>query len=79
MNGLVILGGPSLGGMPKLRKLVSALSYMLGISLKDGLELWSIFHDELDLDGNGHLDKQELSLALSKAGEIDIILYGLSL
>lgn len=31
-------------------------------------ELWSIFHDELDLDGNGHLDKQELALALSKAG-----------
>ncbi|KAG1872678.1 mitochondrial carrier [Suillus tomentosus] len=31
-------------------------------------ELWSIFHDELDLDGNGHLDAQELALALSKAG-----------
>lgn len=31
-------------------------------------ELWSIFHDELDLDGNGHLDAQELSLGLSKAG-----------
>ncbi|KAH7920164.1 mitochondrial carrier [Leucogyrophana mollusca] len=31
-------------------------------------ELWSIFHDELDLDGNGHLDAQELSVALSKAG-----------
>ncbi|KAH0587640.1 hypothetical protein H2248_006408 [Termitomyces sp. 'cryptogamus'] len=32
------------------------------------VELWSIFHDELDLDGNGHLDAQELSLALGKAG-----------
>jgi hypothetical protein len=35
-------------------------------------ELWSIFHDELDLDGNGHLDALELSLALSKAGESKI-------
>lgn len=32
-------------------------------------ELWSIFHDELDLDGNGHLDAQELTSALTKAGE----------
>ncbi|KAG6811318.1 hypothetical protein H0H92_008030 [Tricholoma furcatifolium] len=31
-------------------------------------ELWSIFHDELDLDGNGQLDAQELNLALVKAG-----------
>ena len=31
-------------------------------------ELWHIFHDELDLDGNGHLDAEELSVALSKAG-----------
>lgn len=31
-------------------------------------ELWSIFHDELDLDGNGHLDAPELALALNKAG-----------
>jgi solute carrier family 25 phosphate transporter 23/24/25/41 len=30
-------------------------------------ELWTIFH-ELDLDGNGHLDGQELDLALRKAG-----------
>ncbi|KEP55681.1 putative calcium-dependent carrier protein [Rhizoctonia solani 123E] len=35
-------------------------------------ELWSIFHDELDLDGNGHLDAGELNAALSKAGlELD--------
>ncbi|KAG6866467.1 hypothetical protein C0991_003985 [Blastosporella zonata] len=33
------------------------------------VELWSIFHDELDLDGNGHLDAQELTLALNKASE----------
>ncbi|RDB22471.1 Calcium-binding mitochondrial carrier SAL1 [Hypsizygus marmoreus] len=32
------------------------------------VELWSIFHDELDLDGNGHLDTQELTVALNKAG-----------
>ncbi|EPQ59905.1 hypothetical protein GLOTRDRAFT_34751 [Gloeophyllum trabeum ATCC 11539] len=31
-------------------------------------ELWSIFHDELDLDGNGHLDAEELEVALRKAG-----------
>ncbi|KZS97948.1 mitochondrial carrier [Sistotremastrum niveocremeum HHB9708] len=31
-------------------------------------ELWAIFHDELDLDGNGHLDANELTLALDKAG-----------
>ncbi|KAI0353621.1 mitochondrial carrier [Trametes cingulata] len=31
-------------------------------------ELWHIFHDELDLDGNGHLDADELELALQKAG-----------
>lgn len=31
-------------------------------------ELWHIFHDELDLDGNGHLDVNELTAALSKAG-----------
>ncbi|KAF8759839.1 mitochondrial carrier family [Rhizoctonia solani] len=35
-------------------------------------ELWTIFHDELDLDGNGHLDAGELDTALSKAGlELD--------
>ena len=34
------------------------------------LELWTIFHDELDLDGNGHLDSEELSLALDKAGQL---------
>ncbi|TCD68192.1 hypothetical protein EIP91_011364 [Steccherinum ochraceum] len=31
-------------------------------------ELWRIFHDELDLDGNGHLDAEELTVALDKAG-----------
>ncbi|KAG8745761.1 hypothetical protein FRC10_007022 [Ceratobasidium sp. 414] len=35
-------------------------------------ELWTIFHDELDLDGNGHLDSSELNAALFKAGlELD--------
>lgn len=32
-------------------------------------ELWHIFHDELDLDGNGHLGTDELATALRKAGE----------
>jgi len=31
-------------------------------------ELWHIFHDELDLDGNGELDQGELHSALNKAG-----------
>lgn len=31
-------------------------------------ELWSIFHNELDLDGNGRLDAAELGTALRKAG-----------
>lgn len=31
-------------------------------------ELWHIFHDELDLDGNGHLDAEELRIALRKGG-----------
>ncbi|KAI0068778.1 mitochondrial carrier [Artomyces pyxidatus] len=32
------------------------------------VELWKIFHDELDLDNNGHLDADELAVALQKAG-----------
>lgn len=31
-------------------------------------ELWTIFHDELDLDGDGQLDAHELRSALTKAG-----------
>jgi solute carrier family 25 phosphate transporter 23/24/25/41 len=49
-----------------------SFALILPVSLPDSLvrsELWSIFHDELDLDGNGHLDADELALALSKAGE----------
>ncbi|ELU37788.1 carrier protein [Rhizoctonia solani AG-1 IA] len=42
------------------------------ISYANAKELWTIFHDELDLDGNGHLDAGELDTALSKAGlELD--------
>ncbi|KAF9057628.1 mitochondrial carrier domain-containing protein [Panaeolus papilionaceus] len=32
------------------------------------VELWHIFHDELDLDRNGKLEERELQDALSKAG-----------
>ncbi|KAJ7129594.1 mitochondrial carrier domain-containing protein [Mycena epipterygia] len=54
----------------------SSTSPMGGIAWKDfreyaeakETELWQIFHDELDLDGNGRLDAQELSLALTKVG-----------
>lgn len=39
-------------------------------TLSNGIiELWHIFHDELDLDGNGHLDAEELTMALKRAGE----------
>jgi hypothetical protein len=38
-------------------------------------ELWHIFHNELDLDSNGHLDAEELTVALQKAGELHFILY----
>ncbi|TRM67766.1 mitochondrial carrier domain-containing protein [Schizophyllum amplum] len=31
-------------------------------------ELWAVFHEQLDLDGNGHLDAAELNYALRKAG-----------
>lgn len=31
-------------------------------------ELWPIFHDDLDLDGNGYLDPKELQCASSTAG-----------
>lgn len=32
------------------------------------VELWHMFHDELDLDGNGRLDADELLRALDMAG-----------
>lgn len=57
------------------RKLVSASSLWLAsraiqftMTVSHRAELWHIFHDELDLDGNGHIDADELSSALSKAG-----------
>ncbi|KAI0322512.1 mitochondrial carrier [Amylostereum chailletii] len=37
-------------------------------ALQKEVELWRIFHDELDLDGNGHLEADELTIALQKAG-----------
>lgn len=46
--------------MPNVRELPS-------VTLQS-VELWTIFHDELDLDGNGHLDSEEVRVALSKAG-----------
>lgn len=32
------------------------------------IELWTMFHDELDLDNNGQVDAEELGIALRKAG-----------
>jgi len=39
-------------------------------------ELWHIFHSELDLDSNGHLDAEELTVALQKAGEFAPLTLG---
>ena len=48
--------------------------YLIGISF---IELWQVFHDELDLDGNGHLDADELGSALKKAGRSYISVFPL--
>ena len=62
--------------MRKPRKPVSDSRPLFGIVRGSSCtELWSIFHDELDLDGNGHLDADELSTALSKAGGFPLHLY----
>lgn len=42
---------------------------------RPAIELWRIFHDELDLDGNGHLDAEELTVALDKAGKEACLYY----
>ena len=59
--------------MQKRKKLVRCLSqggeFLLTLSSYRP-ELWHIFHDELDLDGNGHIDPKELQSALSKAGMV---------
>ncbi|KAF9075717.1 mitochondrial carrier [Rhodocollybia butyracea] len=40
-------------------------------ALAKEVELWNIFHNELDIDGNGRLDEKELDAALRKS---DIVL-----
>src|SRR3979490_1029353 len=70
------LNGRSLKSMLRIRKPVSlSFSQLKSISSTtcgstDGCdqELWNIFHNELDLDSNGHLDAEELTVALRKAG-----------
>lgn len=57
--------------MLKQRKSVSTRATMPfsgSLRLTFFAELWSIFHSELDLDGNGRLDAEELAVALQKAG-----------
>ena len=39
-----------------------------GVLRRCRAELWRIFHDQLDLDGNGRLDSEELMHALQRAG-----------
>ena len=66
-----ILDGESSKSMQKRKKPVRCLlqggAFLLMLPSYRP-ELWHIFHDELDLDGNGHLDPKELHSALSKAG-----------
>ncbi|KAH7887680.1 mitochondrial carrier [Phlebopus sp. FC_14] len=57
-SGHVSSGQPTQIRWPEFRKYAEAKE----------AELWTIFHDELDLDGNGQWDSEELQIALSKAG-----------
>lgn len=50
-----------------LRRSIGWKEFRLYAEAKEA-ELWRIFHNELDLDGNGHLDAEELLVALDKAG-----------
>ena len=67
-----ISGGRNSKSTPTQKKLVSLFPYTC-CSAGDifHLELWHIFHDELDLDGNGRLDMDELDSALKNSGEQD--------
>ena len=55
--------------MQTRRKLVCLYFFQKFKLTYGGLELWRIFHDELDLDGSGRLESDELYFALQKAGE----------
>jgi len=57
-------GGQTLGFM---HRNITWKEFVKYVDAKEA-ELWHIFHDELDLDGNGHLDAEELEMALSRAG-----------
>ena len=77
-----ILVGESSKCMRKRRKLVRCLTQGGAFLLTFPSyrpELWHIFHDELDLDGNGHLDPKELHSALSKAGMGLLIFHAFAL
>ena len=65
--------GRTLGSMLKKRRKVRRHSGLRAdlAKLMYSSELWHIFHDELDVDGNGHLDANELSLALDRAGTLE--------
>lgn len=57
-------GGHTLGFM---HRNVTWKEFVNYVDAKEA-ELWHIFHDELDLDRNGHLDAEELEMALRRAG-----------
>ena len=46
-----------------------------GVLRRCRAELWRIFHDQLDLDGNGRLDSEELMHALQRAEKEERIMY----
>ena len=72
-----ILAGRSLRSMQLKKKRVRPQSRDTVLYAYQGAtELWRIFHDELDLDRNGHLDAEELAVALDKAGEWSALYTG---
>jgi hypothetical protein len=54
--------------LTKRRKVCLSSVQKRSSSLIIFVELWNIFHNELDLDGNGHLDADEWAAALHKSG-----------
>jgi hypothetical protein len=60
--------GRGFSSMRSRRKRVRVLQEAILTSAEFSKELWKVFHDDLDLDGNGVLDSAELQHALTHAG-----------
>ena len=70
MRSKIVHGLSSSVMQTRKRRVCRNLSFIVRsyVDISCGVELWHVFHDELDLDGNGHLDAEELVMALSHAG-----------